>query len=536
MATSNNDVKRLGITHDFTPEMVTELLKCEMDPIYFIENYVYVVHPTKGKVLMKLYEYQKRMVRAIHQNKETILLCSRQMGKTTVAGVYTLWFTIFNEVKTAVIASKAMAHATEIMSRIKFGYENLPHWLKPGCKYYSRTSIEFENNSIIKTEATSEKTGRGGSPALLFIDELAFVSRRIQDELWASLAPSLSTGGKLIISSTPNGDQELFASLWRGAVFKKNPFFAIKVLWNEHPDRDQDYYDKMVQRIGRVKVAQELDCEFISSEPLLINSLILTALQQKVKPPLYTDRGIDWWKLPEEIGGREKKYLVGIDLSTGRGEDFSVIEIFEFPSLEQVGEYKTDTTEVNVFYKQIKTILKFLSRPIAHKNNKAEVYWSFERNSIGEAIISNIRNDESADGGVYLENVTLISETDEKMGFYTSKKSKPLTCVHLKTLIERAKRGFKINSDHLVAELQNFVAHGESFKAKTDATDDAIMASGIIVRILNALTSYEEEAREILYGDYSEDETTEMQNDLVDEDDEDGAPDTWGSVPAPMVF
>ena len=62
------------------------------------------------------------------------------------------------------------------------------------------------------------------------------------------------------------------------------------------------------------------------------------------------------------------------------------------------------------------------------------------------------------------------------------------------------------------------------------------MATGIIVRILNALTSYEEDAREILYGDYSEDETTEMQNDLLDDGEEGSAPDTWGAVPAPMVF
>jgi hypothetical protein len=179
---------------------------------------------------------------------------------TTVVAMYILWMTCFQKDKLCIIASKAMNHATEIMGRIKYAYEELPGWLKPGCRYYSRTTIEFENGSKIKSEATSEKTGRGSSPSFLMIDEIAFLSRRIQDEMWASIAPSLSTGGKFVLTSTPNGDSDLFSTLWRGANAGTNSFTPIKAMWYQHPDRGQEYYDEMKGKLGPVKTRQELDC------------------------------------------------------------------------------------------------------------------------------------------------------------------------------------------------------------------------------------------------------------------------------------
>ncbi len=256
----NEQIKRPGEEDEYSPRMIAELRKCKNDPIYFMENYLKVLHPTKGAVPFVLYEYQHRMVEAIHTSKDTILLASRQLGKTTVVAMYVLWFTLFAAGKHCVIASKAMNHATDIMSRIKFAYEELPNWIKCGVKFYNRTSIEFANNSIIKCEATSEKTGRGNANALVFIDEIAFVSRRIQEEMWASITPALSTGGKFILTSTPNGDTDLFASIWRGANAGTNSFKPLQVMWHEHPDRGQEYYDEMLGKLGQLKVSQELDC------------------------------------------------------------------------------------------------------------------------------------------------------------------------------------------------------------------------------------------------------------------------------------
>ncbi len=207
---------------------------------------------------------------------------------TTVVAMYMLWFSMFNEDKKCIIASKAMNHATEIMARIKFAYEELPEWLKAGCRFYNRTSIEFDNGSKIKCEATSEKTGRGESPSILFIDEIAFISRRIQEEMWGSITPALSTGGKFILTSTPNGDSDLFATLWRGAKSGQNSFNPLQVMWYQHPDRDDLYYKEMLGKLGELRTRQELDC--ITGESVITIRNKKSGLVEKLSIAEFTAR------------------------------------------------------------------------------------------------------------------------------------------------------------------------------------------------------------------------------------------------------
>lgn len=480
-----NFIKRPNTQDEFTPDMVLELRRCTRDPIYFMENYIRVVHPKKGSVPFMLYDFQKRMVDAVHNNKDVVILASRQLGKTTVIAMYILWFTLFNKDKTCIIASKNMEHAVEIMSRIKFAYEELPNWIKAGCKFFNRTSIEFENGSKIKCEATSERTGRGSSPAILMVDEIAFISKRVQDAMWASLAPALSTGGRFILTSTPNGDTDLFASVWRGAKAGTNSFTPVQAMWYEHPDRGEEYYQEMVGKLGQLLVQQELDCEFVSSDAMLISSMKLQQLMPK--QPLFTDMGFKFWVPEEELGGLGKTYLVSVDPATGAGSDFSVIEVFDFPKLQQVAEYRTNDVNIPLFYAKIKWIINKLSQFGA--KGRAEVLWTFERNGIGEAIAALYQNDDRPP-----EHAELYCDVPGKLGIYTTGRTKVLSCLQLKQLIEKSNGGFDVRSEMLLFELKNFVAKGGSYEAKSGATDDTVMASIGVVRLLKRLGEWNEDA------------------------------------------
>lgn len=511
----NPQLKSAYSQDEYTPEMVMELKRCMQDPIYFMQKYIRVVHPKKGSVPFKLYDYQIKMVDAIHNNKDTVILASRQLGKTTVVAMYILWFALFNDDKTCKIASKAMNHATEIMSRIKFAYEELPSWLKAGLKFYNRTSIEFDNKSKIKCDATSANTGRGDSPAILFIDEIAFISRRIQEEMWASITPSLSTGGKFILTSTPNGDSDLFATIWRGANAGNNSFFPLRAMWYEHPDRGEDYYNEMLGKLGELKCRQELGCEFLSSDALLINSMKL--IQLRSKKPYYEDMGFKFWKHAEELGGQGKTYLVGVDPATGSGKDYSVIEVFEFPSLEQVAEWRSNEINIPILYAKIKWVLDKLSQPVGR--GRADVLWTFERNGIGEAVSALYQNDEKQP-----EHPELYCDQPNgtKFGVFTSGKTKILSCLQLKSLIEKIKNGLIIHSEVLLEELKNFVAKGGTYEAKSGATDDAVMATVIVTRLLKRLAEYDDKA------------FTQV-NEYVDPNETDNGHDQFGDEPVPFI-
>jgi hypothetical protein len=399
--------------------------------------------------------------------------------------MYLLWYGMFNKDSTLLIASKNQSHALEIAARIRFAYEQLPTWIKCGVKYYNRHNIEFDNGTRIISEATTEKTGRGLAITKIYLDELAFISPRIQEELWASLTPTLSTGGSAIISSTPNGDTELFAQLWRGAMGGTNGYKPFEVHWREHPERSDAYWDLMVGQLGLLKCRQEVGCEFLSSDAMLINSLKIHQL--KGTPAHHEDMGFKFWVPDETLGGGQKTYMVSCDPATGSGKDFSVIEVFDFPQLNQIAEYRTNDVNIPLLYAKLKWVIQKLSGYAGR--GRAEVLWTFERNGIGEAVSALYQNDEKQP-----EHAELFCDVPGKLGVYTTGRTKILACLQLKQLIEKVKNGLNINSELLLYELKNFVAKGGSYEAKSGSTDDAVMATVGIIRLLKRLSEWNDEA------------------------------------------
>jgi hypothetical protein len=489
----NPQLKRAFATDEYTPQMVLELARCKSDPIYFMRNYIRIQHPTKGTINFDLFDYQERFVKHMHENRFTITLQPRQCGKTLTVAMYLLWYACFVDDVTVLIASKNQSHALEIAARVRFAYEELPNWLKPGLKYFNRHNVELDNGSRIVSEATTEKTGRGLSISKLYLDELAFISPRIQELLWASLAPTLSTGGSAVISSTPNGDTELFAQLWRramsGVTSEKDTagvsFVPFQVHWREHPERDDEYWQTMVNMLGELKTRQEVGTEFLSSDALLISSMKLQQIQGKLVH--HTNMGFKFWVPDEELGGYDKTYLVGVDPATGTGSDFTVIQVFDFPGLRQIAEWRSNEINIPLMYAKLKWILNKLSA--VKGRGRADVVWTFERNGIGEALGSLYYNDEKQP-----EFAELYSDHASKLGVYTTGKTKILAALQAKTLIEKVSGGFELASEILLFELKNYVARGGSYEAKIGATDDCVSALLCIARLIKHLSMHNEEA------------------------------------------
>lgn len=186
------------------------------------------------------------------------------------SGAFLLWYAMFRNEKTVLIASNKNENAMEMIYRIKFMYEHVPHWLKPGVNDdgYNKHAIGFDNGSRIISTATSENSGRGMSISLLFLDEFAFVRDTVQEEFWTSISPTLATGGACIITSTPNGDSNLFAKLWRGSNIPRdhgsnigsNGFLPIHVAWDAPPGRDDTFKKLETAKIGKLRWSQEYEC------------------------------------------------------------------------------------------------------------------------------------------------------------------------------------------------------------------------------------------------------------------------------------
>lgn len=506
----NPRLKKANQEMEYTYEQLSELRRCADDPIYFIENYVQIQHPVKGSIPFKLYDYQKNMITTYRDNRYTVVLSARQTGKSTTSAVYLLWYAIFHFDKTILIASNKNSNAMEMIARIRFAYENLPHWLKPGIQEdaWNKHEAGFDNGSRIISTATSEDSGRGSSISLLYLDEFAFVAPNIQDEFWTSIAPTLSTGGSCIMTSTPNGDMNIFAQIWRGAQVKANGFAPIHVRWDEPPGRDDKFKEDEIGRIGERRWMQEYECEFLSSDALLINSLWLTNQTptiEKIKPKRVIKDVIFWEDI---VPG--KTYLVGVDPATGSGEDFSVISIWEFPSLNQIGEWRSNTMSTNMLYGVLKNILLYLEQ------QDTMVYFSVENNGVGEGTIALFEADETPPAS----SEFVSEEGKDRRGMTTTSRTKMRACINLKEMLE--KDNMHIRSPVLLAELKTFARKRGSYAAQTGSTDDAISAVLIIVRLIEEIASFDQEAFNKLYSaDHEEWKSSDYDGyDDYDENDE----------------
>ena len=417
----------------------------------------------------------------------------RQTGKTTCAAIYLAWYAMFNADQTILIAAHKYTGAQEIMQRVRYVYECCPDYIRAGVISYNKGSIEFENGSRIVSATTTGNTGRGMSISLLYCDEFAFVNPSIADEFWTSISPTLATGGRAIITSTPNSDEDTFATIWKQAEQKfdehgneqelgVNGFHSFTVHWNEHPDRDDEWRDVEMGRIGEERFRREYGCEFLVYDETLISSMVLGNLQAN---NVVMNMGQTRWY---DNVQSDKTYVIGLDPSMGTGGDYAAIQIVELPTYRQVGEWRHNTTAIPGQIRVLKDICDHIATKTATENN---IYWSIENNSIGEAalLVINDFGEENIPGMFVSEPIRKGHVRKFRKGFNTTHGSKITTCSKLKVLIENNK--FSIASGPLISELKNYVATGSSYRAKVGETDDLVSSLLLTIRIITVLRDWD---------------------------------------------
>lgn len=497
--TDNKLVKTAYSSQKYTEQDIEELLKCT-DPIagphYFLDNFFYIQHPTKGKLKYEPFDYQRRLIDSYHGNRFNVNLLPRQTGKTTTAAGYLLWYAMFIPDATVLVAAHKFTGAQEIMSRIRYAYELCPNHIRCGVKSYNKQSIEFDNGSRIIAQTTTETTGRGLSLSLLYADEFAFVEPNIAVEFWTSISPTLATGGKAIITSTPNSDEDQFANIWKEANHKfdefgneqtvgRNGFFPFRAYWNEHPDRDENWANEERSRIGEERFRREHDCEFLVFDETLINSICLAGMEGD--EPYMKMGQARWYKKVNPMS----TYLLALDPSLGTGGDPAAIQILEIPSFEQVAEWQHNLTTIQGQVRILRDLANFINDECAAKGVQASIYYSVENNNIGEAALVAIEEigEESIPGLFLSEPIKKGHVRRFRKGFNTTNSSKINACAKLKHLVE-SKR-FRIRSKPLISELKGYIAKGVSFEAKVGLHDDLVSATLLVIRMALMLQEWD---------------------------------------------
>ena len=493
-------IKTAHKTQKFTEQDIIDLQECN-DQFnghkYFLRKFFAIQHPTRGQIQYEAYGYQDALVDSLHNFRFNVNMLPRQSGKTTTAVGYLLWYAMFKPDQTILIAAHKYTGAQEIMQRIRYAYELCPDHIRCGVTSYNKQSIEFDNGSRIVAQTTTENTGRGMSISLLYCDEFAFVPPNIAREFWTSISPTLATGGKAIITSTPNSDEDQFAEIWFGAQRQiteeqmelhvgENGFHGYTSHWSEHPDRDDEWMKVEMGRIGEERFRREYGCEFLIYDETLINSISLSGMEG-IDPKLRMGQ-VRWYK---DIDPKQT-YIVALDPALGTGGNYSAIQIVSIPGFEQVGEWNHNLTPVQAQARIMRDICKYINDECQKKNGSlASIYYSVENNTLGEAALIAIQEigEESIPGMFLSEPIKKGHVRRFRKGFNTTQKAKLSSCAKLKHLIEH--KTLKIHSKMLITELKAFIAQGVAFEAKVGQYDDLVSALLLAVRMIMMLQDWD---------------------------------------------
>ena len=471
-------------------EILKEVVKSGKDPNYFINNYAKISHPMKGLIPFRTYDFQKDLIQDFNDYRFTVILKARQLGISTITAAYIAWLMMFHRDKNVLVIATKFGTAANLVKKVKHMIRNLPEWIQiANVTIDNRASFELSNGSQIKASSTSADAGRSEALSLLVIDEAAHVEGL--DDLWTGLYPTLSTGGRCIALSTPNGVGNWFHQTYIDAEQSKNDFHPVVLPWQVHPDRDEDWFVNETKNMSRRQIAQELECNFNMSGETVVHGDDMEGIKASLLDPKYKtgfDRNFWIW---EEYKSESSYFLVA-DVARGDGKDYSVFHIFKMETMEIVAEYQSRVTPD--MFSQV------LYNAGREYNNCMIVV---ENNSVGFAVLEKLKDmsypniyHSIKSTHEYVDEAYADSVSNAVAGFTTSSKTRPLIVAKMEEFIRN--KLIKIYSNRLFRELETFIWNNGRAEAMRMYNDDLVMALSIGCWIRD--TVFEVNKKELAYS------------------------------------
>ena len=459
---------------------IKEIVKCGKDPKYFFNKYVKIQHPTKGLISFATFDFQDDCIDDFVAHRFNVILKSRQLGISTLSAAYAVWLAIFYKDKNVLVIATKLSVAMNFIKKVKVALKGLPPWLVlPELVSNNKQSVEFSNGSQIKAIPTSDDAGRSEALTLLIVDEAAFV--RNFDELWMGLYPTLSTGGRAIVLSTPNGVGGQYYDLYMRAASGESEFNPIKLPWDVHPERSDEWFENECKNLTQQQIAQELLCDFAASGETFLSAEHIERIRTQVRKPMERwgpEMGVYVWKYPLT----EHKYIISADVARGDAGDYSAFHIIDTNESEVVAEYKG----------------KIPPDQFALLLNEAGIRYGNallcpENNTYGYAVVMKLLE-------LKYPNLYYKKEKDKyaamysgesqihKAGFTTSGQSRAQILTKLEEVLRNGH--IKLHSERLYEELKTFIWKGNKAQAQRGQNDDLVMALAIGVWLYDTSPNY----------------------------------------------
>ena len=479
---------------------------------------------SQGFVPFKLNECQRRITDALSkQLAETgrvraIILKARQQGISTYCAGRVFWKSYYSPHSRSVVMAHDSATSDSLFNMSKNLIKNMdgelsPEEIKSNAKEIIITSPAMPSDTSASYRlytAGSPEAGRGTTPTIAHLSEVAFWQH--DEKILAGLFQGISqaAGTEVILESTANGAQGEFYRLWKGAVAGENEYLPIFLPWfitpeytreapeGFTPDLEEEELQKKfdltdgqlywrrlkIAEGGKLKFQQEYpataDEAFIVSGSNVFNVEKLDALI-----PRSHQRRSEWDPHSKMFDAHregnlriydfpqwEEPYIIGADVSLGVGQDYSAAIVMN-NKYEVVATYRNNKIDPSLWGE----LLFYLGR---YYNN---AFLAVESNSMGIATLQKL--DQMGYVNLYRQTkvANVSNEEGERLGFRTTSATKPAIIGNLKNLIEN--EDIMIPDAHVIQELKDYIA---TDTGKTEAApgcyDDTVISLAICAEVL----------------------------------------------------
>lgn len=221
--------------------------------------------------------WQRDVLRS--HDRQTILLCSRQAGKSTVSAVLATHTAVYRAASLVLLLSPSLRQSQELFRKVLDVYRALDQTVPATAE--NRLSLELDNGSRIVSLPGREATIRGFSGVDLLIEDEA---SRVPDALYQSIRPMLAvSGGRIVLLSTPFGRRGHFYQTWTG---DDSTWQRVKITAADCPRIPADWLEAERQRIGSWWFDQEYRCQFVDTEDAIFSTELITRALSNETPPL----------------------------------------------------------------------------------------------------------------------------------------------------------------------------------------------------------------------------------------------------------
>lgn len=498
------------------------------DPVLFIENFMQIKDRETGKLVkFKLNPMQKDFIK--NMDNLGIILKARQGGMSTALCALAIYYAVTENYCNCLMLSYKEKSAREIFNKLKQLYKTLPEAIRPKLLKNNRQELELSNGSVISCGTMGTKdNGRGSTYKFIHISEYAFVKSDVAETQLNALEECLRNDGNLVIESTANGFN-FYSDLYFKAKNKENTYKAnfynyidtsclyqqdykkAMMMWERQnnkkwcEDELTEGEEQLLKIDGitlpmlcwrRVKISNKGLNNFNQEFPLTDNDAFITsgqsvfnnerinsvqiALKEQGQTYLNKKNCIDLplelmnfysksffiYKLPVE----NERYCLGVDVSEGIGSDYSVIQVYNKSTGEQVAEFYNN---------------KIAPYQLADIVYQIGMYYNYallcvEKASGGHTVIDKLRYDKGYLNMVKYKTYDERQKAQWKVGFDTNSKTKGIIINDLREWFDQGL--IKVNSTKILDEMKIFeIKENGSMGASGTGHDDIVMATALCI-------------------------------------------------------